>query len=95
MQSKNLMEKSKGNFEIFGENSFFFVLTYRSLVKNCPEFIRTSMLTFFNNIADDLGHTISNLHDVSNIKSSCDLNFRLVASLSAISFQKIKGFLRN
>ncbi|CAB0015938.1 unnamed protein product [Nesidiocoris tenuis] len=30
----------------------------RSLVKNCPEFIRTSMLTFFNNVADDLGQTI-------------------------------------
>ncbi|XP_073986803.1 ryanodine receptor isoform X3 [Rhodnius prolixus] len=30
----------------------------KSLVKNCPEFIRTSMLTFFNNTADDLGQTI-------------------------------------
>ncbi|BES99791.1 ryanodine receptor [Nesidiocoris tenuis] len=30
----------------------------KSLVKNCPEFIRTSMLTFFNNVADDLGQTI-------------------------------------
>lgn len=36
----------------------------RSLVKNCPEFIRTSMLTFFNNTADDLGHTIMNLQEV-------------------------------
>lgn len=35
----------------------------RSLVKNCPEFIRTSMLTFFNNTADDLGHTIQNLQE--------------------------------
>lgn len=35
----------------------------KSLVKNCPEFIRTSMLTFFNNTADDLGHTIINLND--------------------------------
>ncbi|XP_050357860.1 ryanodine receptor isoform X7 [Nymphalis io] len=35
----------------------------KSLVKNCPEFIRTSMLTFFNNVADDLGHTIMNLQD--------------------------------
>lgn len=33
----------------------------KSLVKNCPEFIRTSMLTFFNNTADDLGQTIINL----------------------------------
>lgn len=36
----------------------------KSLVKNCPEFIRTSMLTFFNNTADDLGHTIINLQEV-------------------------------
>ncbi|XP_071050495.1 ryanodine receptor isoform X2 [Onthophagus taurus] len=35
----------------------------KSLVKNCPEFIRTSMLTFFNNTADDLAHTIMNLQD--------------------------------
>lgn len=35
----------------------------KSLVKNCPEFIRTSMLTFFNNTADDLGQTIINLQD--------------------------------
>nr|AHW99829.1 ryanodine receptor [Sogatella furcifera] len=35
----------------------------KSLVKNCPEFIRTSMLTFFNNTADDLGHTIQNLQE--------------------------------
>ena len=35
----------------------------KSLVKNCPEFIRTSMLTFFNNTADDLSHTIFNLQE--------------------------------
>ncbi|KAG5681994.1 hypothetical protein PVAND_011393 [Polypedilum vanderplanki] len=35
----------------------------KSLVRNCPEFIRTSMLTFFNNTADDLMHTIKNLLD--------------------------------
>lgn len=35
----------------------------KSLVKNCPEFIRTSMLTFFNNTADDLMHTIVNLQE--------------------------------
>ncbi|XP_014249566.1 ryanodine receptor isoform X2 [Cimex lectularius] len=35
----------------------------KSLVKNCPEFIRTSMLTFFNNTADDLGQTIQCLTD--------------------------------
>lgn len=35
----------------------------KSLVKNCPEFVRTSMLTFFNNTADDVGHTIINLQE--------------------------------
>lgn len=35
----------------------------KSLVKNCPEFIRTSMLTFFNSLADDLSHTITNLQE--------------------------------
>ena len=35
----------------------------RSLAKSRPEFIRTSMLTFFNNCADDLEKTIVNLHE--------------------------------
>lgn len=35
----------------------------KSIVKNCPEFIRTSMLTFFNNTADDLSQTIFNLQE--------------------------------
>lgn len=35
----------------------------KSLTKNCPEFIRTSMLTFFNNTSDDLGQTIFNLQE--------------------------------
>lgn len=39
----------------------------KSLVKNCPEFIRTSMLTFFNNTADDLAQTIMNLQDVRRV----------------------------
>ncbi|XP_064536233.1 ryanodine receptor isoform X10 [Drosophila montana] len=35
----------------------------KTLTKNCPEFIRTSMLTFFNQTSDDLGNTIMNLQD--------------------------------
>ena len=35
----------------------------RSLAKNRPEFVRTSMLTYFNNCADDLEKTIVNLHE--------------------------------
>ena len=45
----------------------------RSLAKNRPEFIRTSMLTFFNNCADDLEKTIVNLHEVS----ICEILFNL------------------
>lgn len=37
----------------------------KSLVKNCFEFIRTSMLMFFNNAADDLSQCLSNLYEVS------------------------------
>jgi ryanodine receptor 2 len=36
----------------------------RCLAKSRPEFVRTSMLTFFNNCADDLEKTIVNLHEV-------------------------------
>lgn len=35
----------------------------RSLAKSRPEFVRTSMLLFFNNCADDLERTIINLHE--------------------------------
>lgn len=35
----------------------------KTLVRMCPEFIRTSMLTFFNNTADDLSQTIINLQE--------------------------------
>ncbi|KAL1124812.1 hypothetical protein AAG570_001433 [Ranatra chinensis] len=54
----------------------------KSLVKNCPEFIRTSMLTFFNNTSDDLAHTIQNLQDGryshlrgTHLKTSTSLNY--------------------
>lgn len=36
----------------------------KSLAKSRPEFVRTSMLLFFNNCADDLEKTIYNLHEV-------------------------------
>lgn len=49
----------------------------KSLVKNCPEFIRTSMLTFFNNTADDLGQTIVNLQEVSH----CIIDVRFFLNL--------------
>ena len=35
----------------------------RSLAKFRPEFVRTSMLLFFNNCADDLERTIVNLNE--------------------------------
>ncbi len=39
----------------------------KSLVKNCYEFIRTSMLMFFNSAAEDLGQCLTNLHEVCTI----------------------------
>ena len=39
----------------------------RSLAKSRPEFVRTSMLLFFNNCADDLEKTIGNLNDVRSV----------------------------
>lgn len=66
----------------------------KSLVKNCPEFIRTSMLTFFNNTADDLGHTILNLQEGkyshlrgTHLKTSTSLfyvNFVILPVLTAM-----------
>jgi len=57
-------------------------ITFRSIAKNSPEFIRTSMLAFFNNCAEDLGHTISNLREgkyphlrQTHLKTSTSLNY--------------------
>ena len=36
----------------------------RSLAKQCPEFVRTSMLTFFNHAAEDVGTTVQHLQEV-------------------------------
>ncbi|CAG0880143.1 unnamed protein product [Darwinula stevensoni] len=54
----------------------------KSLVKNCPEFVRTSMLTFFNNSADDLCQTVSHLEHRrlshvlgTHLKTSSSLNY--------------------
>ena len=44
----------------------------KSLVKNCYEFIRTSMLMFFNNAADDLSQCLGNLYEVRLI-FVCDI----------------------
>ena len=37
----------------------------KSLYKNCYEFVRTSMLMFFNSAADDLSQCLTNLIEVS------------------------------
>ena len=38
----------------------------RSLAKQCPEFVRTSMLTFFNHAAEDVGTTVQHLQEVGS-----------------------------
>lgn len=57
-------------------HAFFNV--FRSLVKNCPEFIRTSMLTFFNNTADDLGQTIQCLTEVNMYLNDFKLDYTVI-----------------
>ncbi|XP_076069948.1 ryanodine receptor isoform X2 [Oratosquilla oratoria] len=54
----------------------------KTLAKNCPEFIRTSMLTFFNNAAVDLEHCIFFLQESkyayvrgAHLKTSASLNY--------------------
>lgn len=54
----------------------------KSLVKNCYEFIRTSMLMFFNNAADDLSQCLSNLYEMkynllrgTHLKTSSSLTY--------------------
>lgn len=63
----------------------------KSLVKNCPEFIRTSMLTCFNNTADDLGQTIVNLQDVTSLETFSTSFFSLF-KLNFICLGKIQPF---
>lgn len=54
----------------------------RTIVKNCPDFVKTSMLTFFNNAADDLAQTVVNLQQGrysllrgTTLKTSSSLNY--------------------
>uniref|UniRef100_A0A4D5R9V0 Ryanodine receptor 44F n=1 Tax=Scolopendra viridis TaxID=118503 RepID=A0A4D5R9V0_SCOVI len=54
----------------------------KSIVKSCPEFVRTSMLTFFNNAAEDLAQAVNNLKQQrysyirgTALKTSSSLNY--------------------
>ncbi|XP_064490365.1 ryanodine receptor-like isoform X2 [Ornithodoros turicata] len=54
----------------------------RSIVKNCPDFVKTSMLTYFNNASDDLAQTVINLQQGryshlrgTTMKTSSSLNY--------------------
>ncbi|KAG1681768.1 Ryanodine receptor [Nymphon striatum] len=54
----------------------------RTLVKSCPDFVKTSMLTFFNYAADDLENTVINLQQGrycqirgTTMKTSTSLNY--------------------
>jgi len=50
----------------------------KSLVKNCYEFVRTSMLMFFNNAAEDLGQCLGNLHDVRIYLFTSQFNINII-----------------
>ncbi|XP_077528941.1 ryanodine receptor isoform X3 [Haemaphysalis longicornis] len=54
----------------------------KAIVKNCPDFVKTSMLTYFNNAADDLATTLLNLQQGryshlrgTTMKTSSSLNY--------------------
>ncbi|KAL1472514.1 hypothetical protein MTO96_039268, partial [Rhipicephalus appendiculatus] len=54
----------------------------KAIVKNCPDFVKTSMLTYFNNAADDLAQTLINLEQGryshlrgTTMKTSSSLNY--------------------
>ncbi|XP_076313816.1 ryanodine receptor-like isoform X3 [Tachypleus tridentatus] len=54
----------------------------RTITKNCPDFVKTSMLTFFNNSAEDLAQTVANLGQGkynhlrgTTLKTSSSLNY--------------------
>lgn len=51
-------------------------------MKNCPDFVKTSMMTYFNNAADDLAQTLLNLEQGryshlrgTTMKTSSSLNY--------------------
>ncbi|XP_035212318.1 ryanodine receptor-like isoform X2 [Stegodyphus dumicola] len=54
----------------------------RTIAKNCPDFVKTSMLTFFNQAADDLAQLVTNLAQGkysqlrgTTMKTSSSLNY--------------------
>ncbi|CAG0895938.1 unnamed protein product [Cyprideis torosa] len=64
----------------------------KSLVKNCPEFVRTSLLTFFNHSAEDLQGTVSNLEQRrlshvlgTHMKTSTSLNYIYMVLLPVLN----------
>ena len=63
----------RGKFSVIGTDSKIAVKCLqvlirgtdaKSLVKSCPEFVRTSMLTFFNSAAEDLCQCVNNIQEV-------------------------------
>uniref|UniRef100_T1J5U5 B30.2/SPRY domain-containing protein n=1 Tax=Strigamia maritima TaxID=126957 RepID=T1J5U5_STRMM len=64
----------------------------KSIVKSCPEFVRTSMLTFFNNAAEDLEQTVTNLKGQrynylrgTHLKTSSSLNYLQMVLLPVLT----------
>jgi len=54
----------------------------KTIMKNCPDFIKTSMLTFFNHASDDLAMSVLNLQNArfshirgTTMKTSSSLNY--------------------
>ncbi|EEC03457.1 hypothetical protein IscW_ISCW017056, partial [Ixodes scapularis] len=81
----------RAKFSVFGNQSKITVSCLqvliratdaRTIVKNCPDFVKTSMMTYFNNAADDLAQTLLNLEQGryshlrgTTMKTSSSLNY--------------------
>ncbi|XP_043197981.1 ryanodine receptor-like isoform X5 [Amphibalanus amphitrite] len=63
----------------------------RSLAKQCPEFVRTSMLTFFNHAAEDVGTTVQHLQECLVKWGLLNINVRERGGVIQEKYSYIRG----
>ncbi|XP_028968698.1 ryanodine receptor [Galendromus occidentalis] len=64
----------------------------RTVAKSCPDLVKTSILTYFNNVADDLDNTVKNLETGrythlrgTHLKTSTSLNYIQVSVIPVLT----------
>ncbi|KAK2706501.1 hypothetical protein QYM36_016513 [Artemia franciscana] len=100
----------RGKFSVIGTDSKIAVKCLqvlirgtdaKSLVKSCPEFVRTSMLTFFNSAAEDLCQCVNNIQESkltllrgTHMKTCTSLNYIQSVVLPALTalFDHLAGY---